>query len=133
MPQLSPLVQQPPAALEQVLQRLGRHIHTARLRRRWRLEDGAERLGVSRFTVADVERGKPGTSIAADLGALWACSISWRRWPIPTGMGRARPWRRPANRARLHAVSFPYAARWITTQSMALSSASFGCTAIRQW
>jgi len=29
----------------------------------------AERMGVSRFTVADVERGKPGTSIAASLGA----------------------------------------------------------------
>jgi hypothetical protein len=94
----------PPAALEQVLQRLGRHIHTARLRRRWRLEDGAERLGVNRSTVPVVERGGPGTSIAADLGALWACSISWRRWPIPTGMGRARPWRRPANRARLQAA-----------------------------
>ncbi len=36
--QLSPIVQHPPAALEQALQR----------------------LGVSRFTVADVERGKLG-------------------------------------------------------------------------
>ena len=75
MPQLSPLVQQPPAALEQALQRLGRNIRTARLRRRWRLEDVAERLGVSRFTVADVERGKPGTSIAAYLGALWVLGL----------------------------------------------------------
>ena len=33
----------PPAALEQALQRLGRNIRTARLRRRWRLEDVAER------------------------------------------------------------------------------------------
>lgn len=75
MPQLSPLVQQPPAALEQALQRLVRNIRTARLRRRWRLEDVAERLGVSRFTVADVERGKPGTSIAAYLGALWVLGL----------------------------------------------------------
>ena len=75
MPQLSPLVQQPPAALEQALQRLGRNIRTARLRRRWRLEDVAERMGVSRFTVADVERGKPGTSIAAYLGALWVLGL----------------------------------------------------------
>ena len=36
----------------QALQRLGRNIRTARLRRRWRLEDVAERMGVSRFTVA---------------------------------------------------------------------------------
>lgn len=75
MPQLSPLVQQPPAALEQALQRLVRNIRTARLRRRWRLEDVAERMGVSRFTVADVERSKPGTSIAAYLGALWVLGL----------------------------------------------------------
>jgi hypothetical protein len=35
----------------------------------------AERMGVSRFTVADVERGKPGTSIAASLGALWVLGL----------------------------------------------------------
>jgi DNA-binding XRE family transcriptional regulator len=75
LPQLSPIVQQPPAALEQALQRLGRNIRTARLRRRWRLEDVAERMGVSRFTVADVERGKPGTSMAAYLGALWVLGL----------------------------------------------------------
>jgi transcriptional regulator with XRE-family HTH domain len=75
LPQLSPIVQHPPAALEQALQRLGRNIRTARLRRRWRLEDVAERMGVSRFTVADVERGKPGTSIAAYLGALWVLGL----------------------------------------------------------
>ena len=75
MPQLSPLVQHPPAAVEQALEQLGRNIRTARLRRRWRLEDVAERLGVSRFTVADVERGKPGTSIAAYTGALWVLGL----------------------------------------------------------
>jgi hypothetical protein len=42
--QISPIVQHPPAALEQALQRLGRNIRTARLRRRWRLEDVAERM-----------------------------------------------------------------------------------------
>jgi DNA-binding XRE family transcriptional regulator len=65
----------PPAALEQALQRLGRNIRTARLRRRWRLVDVAERMGVTRYTVADVERGKPGTSIAAYLGALWVLGL----------------------------------------------------------
>jgi len=73
--QLSPIVQHPPAALEQALQRLGRNIRTARLRRLWRREDEAERMGVSRFTVADVERGKPGTSMAAYLGALWVLGL----------------------------------------------------------
>ena len=69
------IVQQPPAAVQQELIRLGRDIRTARLHRNWRLEDLAARLGVSRFTVADVEKGKPGTSAAAYLGALWALGL----------------------------------------------------------
>ena len=71
----SSIVQQPPAAVQQELIRLGRDIRTARLHRNWRLEDLAARLGVSRFTVADVEKGKPGTSAAAYLGALWALGL----------------------------------------------------------
>jgi transcriptional regulator with XRE-family HTH domain len=75
MAKASPIVRYPPAALEQSLERLGRNIRTARLRRRWRLEDVAERMGVTRYTVADVERGKPGTSVAAYLGALWVLGL----------------------------------------------------------
>ena len=75
MAKASPIVCHPPAALEQSLERLGRNIRTARLRRRWRLEDVAERMGVTRYTVADVERGKPGTSVAAYLGALWVLGL----------------------------------------------------------
>ena len=30
---------------------------------------------MSRFTVADLERGKPGSSIAAYLGALWVLGL----------------------------------------------------------
>jgi transcriptional regulator with XRE-family HTH domain len=71
----SPIVQRPPAAQEQALQRLGRNIRTARLQGPWRLEDLAERMGVSRFTVADVERGEPGTSMAAYLRALWVLGL----------------------------------------------------------
>lgn len=65
----------PPAAVDDALRRLGRNIRTARLRRRLRIEDVAERLGVSRYTVADLEKGKPGTSIAAYAGALWALGL----------------------------------------------------------
>jgi DNA-binding XRE family transcriptional regulator len=82
MAQPSPIVQQPPAAVEQALIRLGRDIRTARLRRNWRLEDLAARLGVSRFTVADVEKGKPGTSAAAYLGALWALGLLEQLTPV---------------------------------------------------
>ena len=65
----------PPAAVEEALRRLGRNIRIARLRRRLRLQDLAERMGVSRFTVADLERGKAGTSAAAYFGALWSLGL----------------------------------------------------------
>ena len=42
----------------------------ARLRRKLRIEDVAERMGTSRFTLADIEKGKPGASAAAYLGAM---------------------------------------------------------------
>ena len=64
-----------PAAVEDALRRLGRNIRTARLRRQLRIQDLAERIGVSRFTVADLEKGKPGTSVAAYFGALWSLGL----------------------------------------------------------
>jgi transcriptional regulator with XRE-family HTH domain len=66
----------PPSAVEQILLRLGRHIRTARLRRKMRVVDLAERVGVSRYLIADVENGKPTTSVAAYVGALWALGLS---------------------------------------------------------
>lgn len=65
----------PPAAVEDVLRRLGGNLRTARLRRRLRIQDIAERLGTSRFTVANVEKGKPGASAAAYFGVLWALGL----------------------------------------------------------
>ena len=65
----------PPAAVEDALQRLGRNIRTARLRRRLPQIALAERMGVSRFVVADVERGKPTTGVAAYIGALWVLGL----------------------------------------------------------
>lgn len=35
----------------------------------------ARRMGVSRFVVADVERGKTSTGVAAYLGALWVLGL----------------------------------------------------------
>jgi transcriptional regulator with XRE-family HTH domain len=54
---------------------LGARIRLARLRRRLRLVDVAERVGVTRFALANVERGKPTTAVAAYLGALWALGL----------------------------------------------------------
>lgn len=65
----------PPAEVEEAIRRLGRNLRTARLRRRLRIEDVADRIGASRFTVADLERGKVSTSMAAYAGALWALGL----------------------------------------------------------
>jgi len=72
---MSKIVQSPPTAVTEALQRLGEHIRTARLRRRWSHEDLAERIGVSRQTLAEAERGKASTAIAVYLGALWALGL----------------------------------------------------------
>ena len=75
MPRLTKMADSPPAAVEEGLQRLGRNIRTARLRRRLPQIELAERMGVSRFVVADVERGKPTTGVAAYVGALWVLGL----------------------------------------------------------
>ena len=54
---------------------LGRNLRIARIRRRLTLEDVAGRVGVSRLTIAELEKGKPGTSAAAYFGVLWALGL----------------------------------------------------------
>ncbi len=75
MPNKSRINEAPPGAVADALKRLGRNIRVARLRRMLRMEDIAARMGASRFTVADVENGKPGASMAAYAGALWALGL----------------------------------------------------------
>ena len=75
MTRVSKIVKSPPAAIEDMLNRLGRNIRTARLRRRLSMEKLAERIGISRYVMADVEKGKPTTAIAAYVGALWALGL----------------------------------------------------------
>lgn len=75
MPRLSKIAGSPPAAVQETLDRLGRNIRTARVRRRLPQEELARRMGVSRFVVADIEKGKPTTSIAAYIGALWVLGL----------------------------------------------------------
>ena len=65
----------PPAAVRDALEMLGSNIRTARLRRRMPQAELARRVGVSRFVVADMEKGKPSTGIAAYLGALWTLGL----------------------------------------------------------
>ena len=54
---------------------LGRNLRIARIRRCLTLEDVAGRVGVSRLTIAELEKGKPGTSAAAYFGVLWALGL----------------------------------------------------------
>ena len=75
MTQKSKITNAPPAAVQETLERLGRNIHTARVRRKLSQKELALRIGVSRFVVADIEKGKPSTGIAAYIGALWALGL----------------------------------------------------------
>lgn len=75
MPRVSQISKAPPYALKEALERLGRNIKTARLRRRLTRERLAEKIGISRYVLADIESGKPTTAIAAYLGALWALDL----------------------------------------------------------
>ena len=75
MTRLSKIAKSPPHAVAQALTRLGRNIRTARLRRKLTQAELAERIGISRYVMADIEKGKPTTGIAAYLGALWALGL----------------------------------------------------------
>jgi transcriptional regulator with XRE-family HTH domain len=54
---------------------LGRNIRTARLRRKLSMAELAERIGISRYVLADIEKGKPTTAIAGYIGALWTLGL----------------------------------------------------------
>ncbi|HEY4368971.1 MAG TPA: helix-turn-helix domain-containing protein [Steroidobacteraceae bacterium] len=76
MANVSRISRSPPAAVQSLLVQLGRNIHVARLRRQMRLEDLAERVGLSRYVMSDIEKGKPTTAVAAYIGALWALGLT---------------------------------------------------------
>jgi transcriptional regulator with XRE-family HTH domain len=65
-----------PAAVESILLQIGHNIRIARLRRKMRLQDLAKRVGISRYLMSDIEKGKPTTAICAYIGALWALGIT---------------------------------------------------------
>ena len=72
----SKIFQFTPYPVEEVLVNIGRNIKIARLRRGLRLQDVAERVGISRYVMSDIEKGKPSTAIAAYIGALWALRLT---------------------------------------------------------
>ena len=60
-----------PHSVEAGIRKLGQNLRTARLRRNLSIEDVAARTGVSRFAVADAEKGKPTTGVAVYAALLW--------------------------------------------------------------
>ncbi len=65
-----------PAAAERLLLQLGRNIRIARLRRKLRVIDLAEHIGISRYLMSDIEKGKSTVTIAAYVCALWALGLA---------------------------------------------------------
>jgi transcriptional regulator with XRE-family HTH domain len=61
-----------PAAVVEAVERLGRNISLARVRRQLPEDDLAKHAGISRVTMRRVERGELGTGIGAYAAVLWA-------------------------------------------------------------
>ncbi len=74
-PTRATITSSPPGEVSDVLRRLGSNLRTARVRRRLRIQDIADRIGASRVTVTNVEKGKPSVSAAAYFGVLWALGL----------------------------------------------------------
>ncbi len=70
------LLAAPPFEVERTLKTLGASLRTARLRRGLSQEVVAEKIGTSRFVIADAEDGKPSTGIAVYAALLWAYGLS---------------------------------------------------------
>ena len=75
MTRRSRITHDPPPEVRDALKSFGRYIREARLRRGLRIQDVADRLGISRSTIAGAEKGKPSTSVVVYVGALWALGL----------------------------------------------------------
>lgn len=65
----------PPAAVSEAITRLGANIAVARIHRRWRQADLANKAGVDRRVIIAIEAGQPGVTIASYVAALWALGL----------------------------------------------------------
>ena len=64
-----------PSSAAKILPLLGERIKLARLRRRWRAESVAERAGISRSTLWQVEKGNPSVALGAYFLVLFALNL----------------------------------------------------------
>ncbi len=65
----------PPLEVMTVMQRLGENVRLARVRRRMGQEELAQSCGVTRKTLATLEKGTPGASLATTLTVLWKLGL----------------------------------------------------------
>ena len=69
------LLQTPPYPVEQALTRMGQNLRTARIRRRFTIDEVAQKIGTGRRAVMDAEKGKPSTGIAVYAALLWVYDL----------------------------------------------------------
>ena len=69
------LLQTPPYPVEQALTRMGQNLRTARIRRRFTIDEVAQKIGTGRRAVSDAENGKPSTGIAVYAALLWVYDL----------------------------------------------------------
>src|SRR5216110_2571923 len=69
------LAKAPPYPVEQALHRLGENLRTARIRRRYTIEEVAQKIGTGRRAVMDAEKGKASTGIGVYVALLWAYDL----------------------------------------------------------
>ncbi|MFT5286745.1 MAG: transcriptional regulator with XRE-family HTH domain [Planctomycetota bacterium] len=64
-----------PPALQRLLADMGENIRLARLRRRFSMELVAERAGMSRTTLRNIENGRPGVTLGAYANVLHSLGL----------------------------------------------------------
>lgn len=69
------LLQTPPYPVQQALTLLGQNLRMARIRRRFTIEEVAQKIGTGRRAVMDAENGKPSTGIAVYAALLWVYDL----------------------------------------------------------
>ena len=69
------LLQTPPYPVAQALIRLGENLRTARIRRRFTIDEVAQKIGTGRRAVMDAENAKPSTGIAVYAALLWVYDL----------------------------------------------------------
>ncbi|PYS54476.1 MAG: hypothetical protein DMG13_08140 [Acidobacteria bacterium] len=69
------LLQSPPYPVQRALTHLGQNLRMARIRRRFTIDEVAQKIGAGRRAVMDAENGKPSTGIAVYAALLWVYDL----------------------------------------------------------